>query len=187
VTPSAIRRLGSVGQSARGGRVENYRDRVFKNGGGRVAFFELEDDRPRRREGRRKTNRSLRALLNAGEPVLIEGKVTFPWGPTTSPTTKPERSRPSCSKRCNRSPTRSRPRRAAFHPSRRRAHRPDHLKGLRDVLTRSPGNCPVNVVIDLGDGAQAILSLGATLKVTPNDAMLAGLERLFGENVAELR
>jgi hypothetical protein len=65
--------------------------------------------------------------------------------------------------------------------------RPDHLKGLRDVLTRSPGNCPVNVVIGLGDGAQAVLSLGATPKVTPNGAMLAGLERLFGENVAELR
>ena len=41
--------------------------------------------------------------------------------------------------------------------------------------------------VEVGDGAQAILSLGATLKVSPNDAMLAGLERLFGENVAELR
>jgi len=26
------------------GVVENYRDRVFRNGGGRVAFFELEDE-----------------------------------------------------------------------------------------------------------------------------------------------
>jgi DNA polymerase-3 subunit alpha len=65
--------------------------------------------------------------------------------------------------------------------------RPDHLKGLRDVLVKSPGNCPVNVVIELADGAQAILSLGASIKVAPSDAMLAGLERLFGENVAELR
>jgi len=65
--------------------------------------------------------------------------------------------------------------------------KPDQLRGLRDVLQRSPGGCPVSVVITLHDGAEAVLSLGAALKVAPTDAMLAGLERLFGENVAELR
>jgi len=63
----------------------------------------------------------------------------------------------------------------------------EYGEGLRDVLVKSPGNCPVSVVIDLGDGAQAILALSAAIKVAPSDAMLAGLERLFGENVAELR
>jgi len=64
---------------------------------------------------------------------------------------------------------------------------PQHLRSLRDLLHRSPGACPVNIVIELADGAEALLSLGTSLKVAPNDAMLAGLERLFGENVAELR
>ena len=63
---------------------------------------------------------------------------------------------------------------------------PEHLRGLRDVSQRSPGNCPVSVVIALADGAEAVLSVNG-FKVAPSDAMLAGLERLFGENVAELR
>ena len=65
--------------------------------------------------------------------------------------------------------------------------KPDHLRGLRELLQRSPGSCPVSVVIQLADGAEAVLALGNGFKVAPSDAMLAGLERLFGENVAELR
>jgi DNA polymerase III subunit alpha len=45
----------------------------------------------------------------------------------------------------------------------------------------------VSVVIELEGGAEALLSLGAGLRVSPSDAMLANLERLFGQNVAELR
>jgi hypothetical protein len=65
--------------------------------------------------------------------------------------------------------------------------RPDHLRGLRELLERSPGACPVSVIIEIGDGAEAVLAVNHGLKVAPSDAMLAGLERLFGENVAELR
>jgi len=45
----------------------------------------------------------------------------------------------------------------------------------------------VSVVIELPEGAEALLSLGSGFKVSPTDAMLAGLERLFGANVTELR
>ncbi len=65
--------------------------------------------------------------------------------------------------------------------------RPDHLRALRDVLRSSPGTCSVSVVIELANGAEAVLAVGSSLKVAPSDAMLAGLERLFGANVAELR
>jgi hypothetical protein len=63
----------------------------------------------------------------------------------------------------------------------------EQMQALRDVLQASPGKCPVSLVIDLGDGAEALLSLGASLRVAATDEMLAGLERLFGENVTELR
>ena len=170
------------------GVVENYRDRIFKNGGGRVAFCELEDE-----IGRvdvkisEKRIESCAPLLNSGEPVLIEGKVTFPMGDeesdddaTKKPTILLDSVQPLAD--AIQSETRAISIRLAAERT-----RPDHLKILKDVLTRSPGNCPVNVVIELHDGAQAVLSLGTALKVTPSDAMLAGLERLFGENVAELR
>ena len=171
------------------GVVENYRDRIFKNGGGRVAFFELEDEIGRVDvKVAEKRIDACAPLLNSGEPVLIEGKVTFPMGAddegddelAKKPTILLDTVQPLAD--AIQSETRGISIRLAAERT-----RPDHLKGLRDVLARSPGNCPVNVVIELHDGAQAILSLGATLKVSPSDAMLAGLERLFGENVAELR
>jgi len=171
------------------GVVENYRDRMFKNGGGRVAFFELEDEIGRVDvKVAEKRIETCAPLLNAGEPVLIEGKVTFPMGADDEPddetAKKPtillETVQPLAD--AIQAETRGISIRLAAERT-----KPDHLKGLRDVLVKSPGNCPVSVVIDLGDGAQAILALSAAIKVAPSDAMLAGLERLFGENVAELR
>jgi hypothetical protein len=44
----------------------------------------------------------------------------------------------------------------------------------------------VELVLALPEGAEAVLELAET-RVTPSDAMLAGLERLFGQSVAELR
>jgi hypothetical protein len=41
-------------------------------------------------------------------------------------------------------------------------------------------------VIELSDGAQAVLDLDGT-RITPTDALLGGLERIFGGSVAELR
>jgi DNA polymerase-3 subunit alpha len=45
----------------------------------------------------------------------------------------------------------------------------------------------VSLTITLEDGAEAMLSLGKEMRVEPSDAMLAELEKLFGEKVAELR
>jgi len=60
------------------------------------------------------------------------------------------------------------------------------LETLRDLLRDSPGPCPIELVIELSDGAQAVLDLDGT-RVTPTDALLSGLERIFGGSVAELR
>jgi DNA polymerase III subunit alpha len=171
------------------GVVENYRDRTFKNGGGRVAYFELEDERGRVdvKVAEKKID-VYATLLAGGEPVLVEGKVSFPLSldedeegdAAKKPTILLDTVQPLAD--AIQAETRGISIRLAADRT-----RADHLKGLRDVLSRSPGICPVSLVIELADGAEAVLSLGNTFKVTPSDAMLAGLERLFGENVAELR
>ena len=60
------------------------------------------------------------------------------------------------------------------------------LEALRTLLEGSPGPCPVELVLDLPGGSQAVMALDGT-RVTPSDSVLSGLERMFGGTVAELR
>ena len=62
----------------------------------------------------------------------------------------------------------------------------NQLGKLGEVLRSSPGGCPVQLVIQLESGSEAVLTLKGT-RVEPSDGMLARLEKLFGEKVAELR
>jgi len=172
------------------GVVENYRDRIFKNGGGRVVFFELEDE-----VGRvdvkvaEKKIETFAPLLTAGEPVLVEAKVSFPLNADEEADEGDAVKKPTLfleSVRTLADAIQVETRGVSIRLAADRV-KPDHLRSLRDLLQRSPGSCPVSVVIELAEGAEAILSLGSSLRVAPTDAMLAGLERLFGENVAELR
>ena len=64
--------------------------------------------------------------------------------------------------------------------------RREQLQGLRELLETSPGPCPVELVLALPDGAEAVMALDGT-RITPSDAVLGGLERMFGGAVAELR
>jgi DNA polymerase-3 subunit alpha len=76
-------------------------------------------------------------------------------------------------------------RQVSIHVSERRAGR-DHLGRLARVLSESPGACPVQLFIRFEDGNEAVLAL-PKYRVEPSDGMLARLEKLFGEKVAELR
>ena len=60
------------------------------------------------------------------------------------------------------------------------------LERLKELLHASPGSCPVELVLELKDGAQAVLDLPG-MRVTPDGVLLGGLERAFGGPVAELR
>ncbi|RLB61084.1 MAG: hypothetical protein DRI90_12215, partial [Deltaproteobacteria bacterium] len=77
-------------------------------------------------------------------------------------------------------------RRIAIRLSSARTNR-GQLEKLDQVLRSSRGACPVQLIIQTEDGAEAVLALRADLRVDPNEALLASLERLFGANVTELR
>ena len=172
------------------GMVEGYRERIFKDGGGKVAFFELEDLTGR-------VNVKLRArdidqyahLLTAGDPVLIEGKVSFPQrgedegeepDAPREPTILLNMVRPLAE--AVRADTRS-------IALRVRADRTSaqELASLAKVLETSRGNCPVAMYVSFPDGAEAVLTLGEAWRVDVADSLLSGIERIFGEQVAELR
>ena len=169
------------------GMVEGYQERIFKGGsGGRAAFFEIEDLVGRVKAKLRGDRIETYAhMLTGGEPVVVSGKVSFPI------TDEPEEAE-------GREPTLlvdavellsdsalKSTRAVSIKVEAERTARKD-LETLRDLLRDSPGSCPVELVIELADGAQAVLDLDGT-RVTPTDALLGGLERIFGGTVAELR
>jgi DNA polymerase-3 subunit alpha len=170
--------------------VEGYRERIFKDGGGKIAFFDLEDLTGRVTVKVRANQIDTYApVLTAGEPVLITGKVSFPFRGEDA---EPEEEGP-------REPTlflneavrlsdavKKDTRQVAI---RLRADRTTEaqLTKMAEVLSRSNGATPVSLVLALKDGAEAFLALGKGYRVEVSDEVLAGLERIFGEQVAELR
>jgi DNA polymerase-3 subunit alpha len=172
------------------GMVEGYRERIFKDGGGKIAFFDLEDLSGRVTvKVRANQIDTYAAVLTAGEPVLVTGKVSFPF---RDPEAEVEEDAP-------REPTLFLNEAVRLSDSvkkdtkqvaiRLRAERTteDHFRKMAEVLARSNGNCPVALVLAMKDGAEAFLTLGKTFRVEVSDDVLSGLERIFGEQVAELR
>ncbi len=167
------------------GMVENYQERLFKGGsGGRAAFFEIEDQFGRVQAKVRGDRIDTYAhLLTCGEPVVVSGKVSFPM------TEDPEEERvptllvdgvellSDAALRATRA--------ISIRLDADRTGRGD-LEKLKTLLAASPGSCPVELVLDMKDGAQAVLELPGT-RVTPDGVLLGGLERTFGGPVAELR
>ncbi len=167
------------------GMVEGYRERLFKGGsGGKVAFFEIEDASGRVQAKLRGDRIELFGqLLSEGEPVLVAGKVSFPV------TDEPDDEREPTLLVDSVEPLSE----AVLKATRSLSIRLDasqtergQLEKLRHVLEASPGPCPVELVLALPDGAEAVLALDST-RVTPTDQVLSGLERVFGDSVAELR
>lgn len=172
------------------GMVEGYRERIFKDGGGKVAFFDLEDLTGR-------VNVKLRArdidqyahLLAGGEPVLVTGKVSFPQrgddgeddgDAAREPTILLNEVQPLAD--AVRADTRA----IAIRVRAERTGATD-LSGLARVLSASKGTCPVAMYVSFADGAEVQLALGDAWRVDVGDALLSGIERIFGEQVAELK
>ena len=173
------------------GMVEGYRVRIFKDGGGKAAFFDLEDLTGR-------VNVKMRAreidqyahLLAGGEPVLVEGKVSFPQR-ADDEGDEPEGAREPTillsSVKALSEAVRADTFRAIAIRVRAERTRPTDLASLARVLSSAKGACPVALCVTFEGGAEAILSLGEGWRVDVGDALLSGIERIFGEQVARLR
>jgi DNA polymerase-3 subunit alpha len=159
------------------GMVEGYREKIFKDGGGKVAFFELEDltGRVTVKMRSREIEQYGRALAS-GDPVLLSGKVSFPQEPTILV------SEVQPLAEVVRADTRSVAIRVRAEQT-----RPSDLQSLAKVLSDAKGTCPVALYVSFVDGAEAVLTLGEGWRVDVGDGLFSGIERIFGEQVAELR
>jgi DNA polymerase-3 subunit alpha len=189
---TAARELGSMEPWSRvrvAGTVEDYRERVFRTGG-KLAFFVIEDltggieCKVRERELER-----YESVLTSGEPVLVTGKLQFRFVEDADESFDSGPDEPTLLidevlvlSDAIRAETRGITIRLAGA-----AVVPPQLERLGELLRGSRGGCPVELVIETEEGAQAILALDRGLRVDPSDALLASLERLFGAGVAQLR
>ena len=188
VTPSTeVGRAEAWSPVSVAGMVEGYQERLFKGGsGGRAAFFEVEDLVGRVKAKLRGDRIETYAhILTGGDPVVVSGKVSYP---ITDEPEEAEGREPTllvdAVELLSESALKS-TRSMSIKVEAERTVRRD-LETLRDLLRECPGPCPVELVIELSDGAQAVLDLDG-MRVTPTDALLGGLERIFGGTVAELR
>ena len=173
------------------GMVEGYREKMFKDGGGKMAFFELED-----LSGR--VNVKLRgapietyaAVLAKGDPVVITGKVSFPRRDDDAPEEDPEGVREATILLNDAvllaDAVKTGTRGMTIKLAEKKTDTAQ-LEQLREVLAAFQGGCPVTLQLAMADGAEAVLALGKEYRVEVGDPVLAGLERVFGEQVAELR
>jgi DNA polymerase-3 subunit alpha len=173
------------------GMVEGYRERLFKDGGGKVAFFELEDLSGRVTvKVRGSAIETYAPVLTAGEPVLVTGKVSFPRRDEDAPE-EPEEG--------PREPTiflneahllvdavKAEAKSLAIRLDATRTAESDLAK-MATVLSGAKGSCPVMLHVALAGGAEVVLALGKDFRVEVSDPLFSGLERVFGEQVAELR
>ncbi len=172
------------------GMVEGYRERIFKDGGGKVGFFELEDltGRVSVKMRAREIDRFAH-LVSSGEPVIALGKVSFPQrgedaddevdGPR-EPTVLLTELRSLAE--AVRADTKS----VAIRVDAGRT-RPEDLQSLSRIMAEAKGNCPVSLYLTFDGGAEAVLAFAPKWGVEVGDGLLSAIERIFGEQVAELR
>lgn len=192
-TTEGIGALPEGTQVTVGGSVEGYRERTTKTGN-RIAFFSLEDSlgrvevivRPRvlDRDGVRET-------LQGGAPVLVSGMVQYErdrnggggGGGGDDETREAKVVLDEISPLAEALTKKTRSVRVRVRVER---HDRMLLQALRDTLQRHPGGCPVS--LEIASDKRWTVSLVTTgLSVDPTDALMASVERLFGEKVCEFR
>ncbi len=175
------------------GMVEGYREKVLRDGGGKLAFFEIEDLTGRVSvKARGSAIETYAAVLAKGEPVLLTGKVSFPRKDEDAPGGDDEPEGP-------REPTllmnevvllsdaiKAATKAVTIRLDAKKTGKSD-IARLGEVLSSAKGACPVTLHISLPDGAEAVLAVKRDMRIEVSDLVLAGLERVFGEQVAELR
>ncbi|MCL2724749.1 MAG: DNA polymerase III subunit alpha [Polyangiaceae bacterium] len=172
------------------GMVEGYRERIFKDGGGKIAFFDLEDLTGRVScKVRGNQIDAYGAILTAGEPVLITGKVSFPMRETDAEEQEEGPREPTLfvNEAVRLADAVRNDAKLVVLRLRTDETSEDDLRKVASVLAKSEGNCPVTLTLAMKDGAEAVLGLGKKYRVDVGDEVLSGLERIFGKQVADLK
>ena len=169
------------------GMVEGYRSKIFKGGGGKIAFFILEDQAGRvEAKVRERQIDTYENVLTSGEPLIVTGKLQFPQieegedepaGPREPTLLLDEALLLS-------DVIRAEARGITLRISTAK-HRPEQIRELLRVFEASPGNCSLSLSIDLEGGAQALLSV-PKYRVEASDLLFAQVEKLLGGRVIEL-
>jgi DNA polymerase-3 subunit alpha len=169
------------GDFAIGGVVSAYRERPTRRGDGKLAFFNLEDDRgqievvvfP-------KTFEKVRHILVSDEPLLCSGRVVDEGeGEQHAFRLLLEDAVPLAELR------RSKTRRVEINLD-ADSVTADQIRSLRTILADSRGTCDAIVRLSIGGRSETVIPLGESYKVAPTDELLLSLERLFGDRVATL-
>jgi DNA polymerase-3 subunit alpha len=173
------------------GIVEGYQEKVFrgnngaKGGGGKAAFFELEDMRGRvKAKVRGDRVDTFSPLLTSGEPVFVSGKVSFPMTEEATdeqadPTLLVDEVVPLLDA-IRKATT------AICIPLKSQEMQPARLRQLSALLAQMPGPCPVDITIELPDGTKVLMGLEGR-RVELQERVLGGLERVFPGCIAQLR
>jgi len=184
-TTESLTELGNHRQITVGGTVEGYRERRTKMGH-TMAFFHIEDalgrvevivrPKPLERGG-------VREALQSGQPILLTGRVKHEQDrndDSAQPEAKILLEEAMLLSEALQERTTSITVRLTVETIDR-----TKLDSLRSMLERYPGPCPVSLELSSpGDWRVNVTETG--LFVDPSDALLTGLERLFGTKVCEL-
>jgi DNA polymerase-3 subunit alpha len=169
------------------GVVEGYRLKIFKDKGGKLAFFTLEDTSGRVEVKVRERQIDLyEAILTSGEPVLVSGKLNFPPVDEGDEDAAPKEPTLFLDEVVLLTDTIRAEARAMTLRVSSAKHAPEMMAQLAAVLTASPGGCSVQLSVELEGGAEAILA-APRLRIEPCDALFSGVERLLGARAIELR
>ena len=191
-TTDTLPTLSEGTQVTVGGSVEAYRERTTKTGN-RIAFFSLEDPLGRVEvivRPRVLGNEGVRETLQAGVPVLVSGMLQYERDRNGGPGGGDDEQREAKIVLDEVAPlAESLKKKTRAVRVRVLVERHDRmlLQALRDTLREHPGACPVSLEIQSTEQRWSV-SLGTTgISVDPSDALMASVERLFGEKVCEFR
>ena len=170
------------------GMVEGYRTRIFKGGGGKIAFFTLEDPSGRVEVKVREKQIDLyEAILQTGEAVLVSGKLSYPMTDDADAEASGPREPTLLLDEVVLLASVLREQAKWVHLRIQEArHGADAVRRLRDVLAACPGSCPLQLTVELDGGSEVTLAVPG-VKVEPSEALFSGVEKLLGPRVLELR
>jgi DNA polymerase-3 subunit alpha len=175
-----------------GGTIEGLRERPTRTGG-KIGFFSLEDASGRIevivRDRVLEANREvLETASKSNEPVFVEATVRFERDRNGGEEENAAQAEPKLvldAVKPLAQALREKTKSVRVSVTVEKIDR-KKLTALREALGQHPGPCPVS--LELKSVERWVVSVAQTgLTVEPSDALLANLERLFGEKIVELR